>query len=441
MNKEKSVISAAVFFDGTGNNRVNSLNDPHKYGNTTNINSLFEICTLEDRVYIEGIGTRDNMEDSDFAKATGKNPPGYSGYSYDDKLDKAINFLKVYRKLNINNDIELFVYGFSRGATLARDFAKRALAYPNVKIKFLGIFDTVVSLFFRSTPDIYFTDHELERVDRILHFAAINEARNFFPLTSIFSEGPRESLVEIKNSNGEKIKQIFVPGAHADVGGGYIEDQENVYLNKIRNTTTALQNKLHTIKTTVKDHFYGDRRTPIWNFLLGTNVSFPPAPLVQNNMVSERQNVQIEMAKVYFIVMANYTYISSKNTIFDVEEIDFPGNNTLIELNNALTKYLVYNTPNGGPNYDYEKLANFTHISANYGAVDSKGVNQTLNTFDPELLSIEIGHITEQYLTEIPDWFNEKDIYINYGLNVANGVIPVNGPNNDEWHRKIISGL
>lgn len=440
------------FFDGTGNNAANSLNDPKKYGNITNICRLHRALfgetidspttvssTREDesyaeaKMYIEGIGTLNGKENSNYAMATGDNPIGYSGYSYADKLAKGLEGLDFLVEHNRHNEIELFVYGFSRGATLARDFAKRALANNKVKIKFLGIFDTVVSLPLHR-PNIHFSDQELNRIDNILHLVAINETRKYFPLTSIFSDHGKDSLVEIKNSNDHKVKEIFVPGAHADVGGGYIKDAENIYLNGIRNTQNALQKKLDKIKSTVTDHFSGNTRFPIWKFLLGSNVSFPHAPLVDYNMASNRSDIPIDMANVYFEVMASHTNSRLNEIIFDFN----PNvvNASLLELRNNLTKYIKSNSGDGGPNYDYNSLANFTHISANYGTVGRSGINQTLNTFDPKILSIEIQSIVEKHPNEKLEWLNEKAIYSNLGIDV----IYVNAPNNDEWHRKVIKG-
>ncbi|WHT39351.1 DUF2235 domain-containing protein [Myroides sp. mNGS23_01] len=180
-NEERQAYRAAVFFDGTGNNKVNARRDPDKFGVITNITRLFEACVVSDKLYVEGVGTLDNEDDSQWAKATGNNPIGYSGYGYDDKLSKGLDFLATFRQTVPNEEVHLLVYGFSRGAALARDFAKRALAYSNVRIQFLGIYDTVVSLLRLTTPAIHFTNQDMERIDEILHLTAINEARNYFP--------------------------------------------------------------------------------------------------------------------------------------------------------------------------------------------------------------------------------------------------------------------
>lgn len=436
MEKEQKnkIFRAAIFFDGTGNNRVNSFKNPTKHGNRTNINTLYESCSIKEKLYIEGIGTKDNEEDSNWAKATGANPFGYTGYSYDDKLEKGLVFLKVYHKLHSTNDIELFVYGFSRGATLARDFAKRALAsYPNVKIKVLGIFDTVVSLPFQR-PNIHFTEREMEKISRILHLTAINETRKFFPLTSIQSNTGQDSLVKIKNFDTDKVKEIFVPGAHADVGGGYNEGEQKVYLNQMPKSEKDLEKYLERIKNTVRDDFSGNTPFPIWNNLLNTNVEFVGGAFFLSNVISSRQKVLIEMSRVYFEIMAEYTNKYVNEAFFNFSShITLPS---LIKLYEDLDRYLHRNTPTKGPNYDYFNLVDFTHVSSNYGKVESSRSqgNELLNTFDPRLLSIELQNIRRQHPMENLEWMSESRIYGPFGLDV----LFVNMPSNDEWHREVL---
>ncbi|MGG5507745.1 MULTISPECIES: T6SS phospholipase effector Tle1-like catalytic domain-containing protein [unclassified Myroides] len=433
----KTSYTAAVFFDGTGNNRINSANDPNKFGRVTNIGRLFECCTVDDRVYIEGVGTRDNMDDSSIAKGTGENPPGYSGYSYMDKLEKGTNFIKAYQKLHEADEIELLVFGFSRGSTLARDFSKKALAYPNVRIKFLGIFDTVVSLLLRS-PNIHFTSSELERVDCLLHLTAINETRGYFPLTSVQYHNGAKALVDIKNEYSDKVKEIFVPGAHSDVGGGYGGGIENIYLGKAVKEVADLQADVATIKNTVSDQFSGSTHYLIWTALLGDNVVFKEDSSTSGKarLGSSREDVPPAMSAVYFEVMGDYANTTTNRSIFDFTSNITDG--ALTQLKKDIAQYIKSNDPERGPNYDYAALAKFTHISSNYGAIDSSNVKElTLNCFDPVLLKAEIKQVKAQNPSIDSRWLSEAAINEAFGFE---DLIDVNKPNNPQWHRGVIYG-
>ena len=428
----RQLVQAAVFFDGTGNNKTNSTNDPFTYGNLTNISNLFDACTITDRVYIEGVGTRDNMPDSIWAKATGSNKPTETGFSYGDKLQKGVDFMNDFCDAHPNDDIELFVFGFSRGATLARNFVKLALVVSNIRIKFLGIYDTVVSLAF-SKPKIHFTDQEMDRMDQILHLTAINETRKYFPLTTLLVNNGSSALVNIENTYTAKVKEVFVPGAHSDLGGGYLFDAENLYLNKIKKSVSALTNDLNSAKNTVKDHFANDQHL-VWSDLLGDNIDFE-GTTSSAYLVTNRDSVNIDIIRVYFEVMAAYTNLFENNIIFQFDANNYTA--PLNKLRDDLIQYLHTNTPVKGPNYDYAAYATYTHISANYGKIkSSSSVNQMLNTFDPDLLKEE----SEKAKAEHPDVDFTSITLAAIEDTLGIDLIDVNGPNNTKWQRKEIFG-
>jgi len=56
-----------------------------------------------------------------------------------DILDKATENLRKYA----DNKEEIYIFGFSRGAAIARMFAAKISIEMDVKVKFLGVFDTV----------------------------------------------------------------------------------------------------------------------------------------------------------------------------------------------------------------------------------------------------------------------------------------------------------
>ena len=113
----------------------------------------------------------------------------------------------------------VLVFGFSRGAALARKFICEVLAAEECEeISFLGAFDTVAALdgVHRSgekiSTDVVFENGTLdERVRRAVHILALDETRIPFTPTQI-NKDPEHS---------GRILEVWFPGVHSDVGGGY----------------------------------------------------------------------------------------------------------------------------------------------------------------------------------------------------------------------------
>ena len=129
--------------------------------------------------------------------------------------------------------LTLSVFGFSRGAAEAAAFChmfdellmNNGFAGIPAKICFLGVFDTVASIGGSSSvgrttfmPSVLFDGH-WSWANRLLkplpgcveagrHFIASQELRMNFPVTRLHS----------KNGN---FKEVYFPGMHSDVGGGY----------------------------------------------------------------------------------------------------------------------------------------------------------------------------------------------------------------------------
>lgn len=281
----QQVLKIAFFFDGTGNNLDADLGS----GEHSNVARLFRAHTEDDelegifKIYIPGIGTyfRD--------RATGKviDEGGTArGLAFadggEDRLKWAMERLQARiaeakaRATNPNNpirQIDIALFGFSRGAALARAFAIRLQeecepsgvgfrwkdgAYP-FSIYFLGIFDTVASvglptasnhtiasglvatgahragLGFRSADygmdKLAFGDPGADPapgladghgawakdlripplVKRTVHMAAAHETRNSFPLDSARNG----------HQYPEGCVEMVYPGVHSDIGGGY----------------------------------------------------------------------------------------------------------------------------------------------------------------------------------------------------------------------------
>ena len=123
--------------------------------------------------------------------------------------------------------IRLSVFGFSRGAAEARAWVNLVLKrFPNgiagipLQIDFLGIFDTVASVGLAQSVPLA-NGHSAwadgcsmtipREVIRCVHLVSAHEVRGSFPLDSVCQNGALPP----------NCKEVFYPGVHTDVGGGY----------------------------------------------------------------------------------------------------------------------------------------------------------------------------------------------------------------------------
>ena len=114
------------------------------------------------------------------------------------------------------------VFGFSRGAALARKFASQILAsHPRLGIAFLGVFDTVAALDGIHTKgeaissDVVFENGTLHRrIRQAVHVVSLDEDRVAFEPT----------LINRDRENPDRIAEVWFPGVHSDIGGGYWHD-------------------------------------------------------------------------------------------------------------------------------------------------------------------------------------------------------------------------
>lgn len=250
---EKIKIRISLFFDGTLNNRINidqriaDEQDPDtnaiykKYkgksesyeGDYTNVARMEKYIYDSDgydvtlSVYTEGPGTEDNKKDSLLGYAL-----GVGGTGVTEKVEKgiceAVDLVneQVSDKKKIIEQLTLDVFGFSRGAAGARNCIYEVLStgkkpikdritekgydIRKVEICFAGLYDTVSSHGLSFTNDTSALKlNAVANAKRVVQFAAADEHRRNFSLTDINSAGKNKGL------------QLFLPGAHSDIGGGY----------------------------------------------------------------------------------------------------------------------------------------------------------------------------------------------------------------------------
>ena len=114
------------------------------------------------------------------------------------------------------------LFGYSRGAALARKFAAMILAeHAECSVAFLGAFDTVAAMGGihrrndKVSSDVVFENGTLNpRIETAVHLVALDEDRVTFTPT-LMNKDPRRP---------ERILEVWFPGVHGDVGGGYWVD-------------------------------------------------------------------------------------------------------------------------------------------------------------------------------------------------------------------------
>lgn len=171
------------------------------------------------------------------AKALGGEVKKYADENSAKSFEEINAVLSKHRLIKV---IDMSVFGFSRGAALARAFSNRVINKCEIKDKgllyegysfrqsFLGLFDTVASFGVPAhNVRLPFEERELivsERVERCVHFVAAHEVRVFFPVDLIRKNG---------RLAGQWIEDVY-PGVHSDVGGGYKPLEQGIDNNYAR---------------------------------------------------------------------------------------------------------------------------------------------------------------------------------------------------------------
>lgn len=270
--------------DGVANPLTNGGNKPGesakriKYSNVAILHSQYIGMNKEElerkraddidvrifNIYVEGAGTEEiwsgNKTEQLITAAGSISGKGHTGII--NLVSKVVfmvqNILSGYSEERLEKaDVHFDIFGFSRGATCARLFAqlvtrekesilpcenrfknsyasscfkKNKLVFLD-KIKtrtvdFLGIFDTVsavggltVDSYMDNTEDYGLFSPSNSNVNNVFHIIALDEYRSHFGVTDIGS---------ICSAN--KV-EIYIPGSHADIGGGYIDEINKFDLN------------------------------------------------------------------------------------------------------------------------------------------------------------------------------------------------------------------
>ncbi|MGG5208676.1 T6SS phospholipase effector Tle1-like catalytic domain-containing protein [Chryseobacterium sp. MIQD13] len=435
---EKDTIQAVgIFFDGTGNNGINAgssdipfVNNESYKGAPTNIYKLYNLFNGNSKIYVEGIGTVTGGEDSNFAMATCANPPDAYGYSSDDKLQKASDFVR-----NVVNDktvdYHFYIYGFSRGSMLAREFCNQlATDYPsvNVTIKFLGVFDTVESKPF-NTYDMSLP----QEVENALHLCAVNECRFFFPLTGFFENSKNMQNTKTETA-GSVWKEIFVPGAHADIGGGYLQAPQSVYISTDFINTNDLQDYVADVRN-AKTDAEGNK---IWDSLL-SDFQIEKGVVLSQAYVS-RELVFNTLPFVYGRIMLEETN-NAVSGIFSTDlthsGLEIGEDTFLADFYTDLAAYVKSFLPAMKPYYNYADFAKYTHISANFGLYQNDVLLRSADEIEAELINIGLNVPSSTSIDRGTQTRLLTELHLSEDSFVVDFLYGTNVPNNDIWSRTI----
>lgn len=247
-------------FDGTGNNeKIDVPTNEH-----SNVARLYRARMRDAEVrgrvtyYIPGIGTPfreigDNGGNLKSAVAWGGQARlDWAWARFEEQVAKAA--ARANNPVNKIRMIHVAVFGFSRGAALARAFAVKLQAacqqsgggwvfkrgqYP-IRLYFMGLFDTVASVGVPTAARKYQQDALAAApflgflpvliassadghaswagdlripamAERCVHHVAAHEIRNSFPLDTALQDGRYPS----------NVVEVVYPGVHSNVGGGY----------------------------------------------------------------------------------------------------------------------------------------------------------------------------------------------------------------------------
>ncbi|NHN27600.1 DUF2235 domain-containing protein [Flavobacterium jejuense] len=290
-NNTQEKLNNSEYFKKNG---VEKKEDSSYYNDWSNVARLWKCYESSLKTYIEGIGTEDREKDSTMGFAFGTGSTGIRGKVR--KGCESIVDLIIKEKDKVSakkiNTLTFDVYGFSRGAAAARNFVheiskakykaiinvasshgatatqktdsdgtitqrdefpKRGhlglLLEENdvevdvIRVRFLGIFDTVSSYskYFSAFPDFDDVEelslNDIGKASSVVHYVAENEHRENFSLTRT-NIGVQKSF----------------PGVHSDIGGSYYDGKE--VIQEIETSWTSRNNLNPLIERLIEEGWY-----------------------------------------------------------------------------------------------------------------------------------------------------------------------------------------
>jgi len=448
-SRQAVTLRIGVFFDGTGNNASNSaigaqcrasdiglgeveaqavvqrceahhLDPDSSYGNdVSNIWRLYELYRDEPvpkdsrtpsilRVYVTGAGTTTGKKDTLFpGQALGRGDTGVLA-KVDEGFSLITQALDTFQQANPGSSLgtlELDIFGFSRGAAAARHFANQVLQRASgplgalhrhgtftpdpdfewdrdLIINFIGLFDTVAAIGgwedWADPSDAMNGDIDLhlapDAARQVVHLVARDEHRLNFALNRVSSPH----------------REIVLPGAHSDLGGGYLpQSVERLYVARPRRSWVSRathplrtfayqqahedtelahqadlldpQDRAARLETDVWEHFpaFSQSRTDAMKYVMA-------APYLERTVYGH-------LSRVYLRVM--HALATSKKVPFrevpETEDLGLPD-----ELLPICNKLLTWGqSGKGSLDADEERLLRqrYIHLTSNWNAAVGQG--------------------------------------------------------------------
>ena len=229
-------------FDGTGN----EPSDAEGFEHDESISNVLKLHVLmggglagvdltrtktpegQDQVthYYNGIGTRENGEDIPLIGWLVSKATGFVNSTLAPKWGDARRILNEakgdLKEAEPTSADRIVVFGFSRGAALARKFASVLLEEDlKLEVAFVGVFDTVAAMDGihrkgeKISSDVVFEHGTVNsRVRRAVHILSLDEDRIAFEPTQMNRD----------TTEPDRVTEIWFPGVHSDIGGGYWHD-------------------------------------------------------------------------------------------------------------------------------------------------------------------------------------------------------------------------
>ena len=345
--EETKDLTIGIFFDGTNNNknntnakeyydkrargekltaketisaeayRKNGKEDQSSsyYNAWSNVARLHDAYPYKLAVYVDGIGTETEKKDSILGAGLGTGfilkGTGILGKVEEGCKKLADALAKTSNKEKVIPILYLDVFGFSRGAAAARVFLDEISkkAYPSsvnlknkggclgyylaknnikvdlIKVRFLGLFDTVSSYsegisvnpdFDNDTIEIELNN--LSKAKTVMHFTATDEHRANFSLTKTRVGKERE-----------------FPGVHSDIGGSYNDGVEVVkvieknFKEKLKEFSEKLIAQFWYLEDQLDISYFGPKHELKGSRKLNKNYSYIPLHFMAKSAIATQK--------------------------------------------------------------------------------------------------------------------------------------------------------
>lgn len=257
----------AIFFDGTGNDD----GDPEQFSNVKKLFDLLDLDRKKQSNFTAGYYYRGVGSDGDGVVFGIYN--SITGSGIDKRLSGAVygieRSISEYLEENSTTprSINLDVFGFSRGATTARHFIniikQGFYAFEDEKlqsrvkpehfnISFAGLFDSVGSYGIAGDNDDYGYNFHIQPEwlsGQAVHLVALNEYRAYFDLQKLIPKQDDDWPEDIQEGS---LLELGLPGAHADIGGGYKAGEHGIALH----SDEQMQKPLAQLSSVALDKMY-----------------------------------------------------------------------------------------------------------------------------------------------------------------------------------------